>query len=185
MIAKAKDSALAFTDPGVPPHSAAVEAMWKKVIADYENQALHAEFTKLCFTEQALPYAAAQYGQMMKIMPTDEIARLKIAEITAMAGAMLPPSSAEAAGAVAGAGAGVGAGAGASAGAGLNAAGVRPSGAIHQVKAYPRLWQLPLFGAAVLMIAGMWIPFFRNLVGVGAAFLFFAIALQMQFRRRS
>lgn len=49
---------------------------------------------------------------------------------------------------------------------------------------YSKLWQVPLFGAALMIIVGLAVPVFRNLIGVGAAFLFLAAAFQIQFRRR-
>lgn len=50
---------------------------------------------------------------------------------------------------------------------------------------YPRLWQIPLMGAALVIIVGMVSPMFRNMVGIGAALLFLAAAIQFQTRRRN
>jgi hypothetical protein len=35
-----------------------------------------------------------------------------------------------------------------------------------------------------MILVGTFVPVFRNMIGVGAAFLFLALALQIQFRRR-
>lgn len=48
----------------------------------------------------------------------------------------------------------------------------------------PRVWQLPLFAGTLLVVVGFSSPVFRNMAGVGAAFIFLAIALQIQLRRR-
>lgn len=41
-----------------------------------------------------------------------------------------------------------------------------------------RLWQVPLFGGVIFIVAGMVLPQFRNIAGVGAAFLFLAMAMR-------
>jgi hypothetical protein len=51
-------------------------------------------------------------------------------------------------------------------------------------RGFPRLWHVPLMGATLVIIVGMIAPMFRNMVGVGAALLFLAAALQIQFRKR-
>jgi hypothetical protein len=99
--------------------------------------------------ERNLPYAAAQYGQMQKLMPTDEVTKRRIHEVQALANTMLPPRAEKRS---------------------------RPM--------FPRLWQIPLLGAAILIIVGMALPMFRQIVGLGAAFLFLGIAMQLQLRRR-
>lgn len=48
----------------------------------------------------------------------------------------------------------------------------------------PRVWQVPLAAGVMLIVVGMSSPVFRNMAGVGAAFLFFAVMLQLQLRRR-
>jgi len=48
-----------------------------------------------------------------------------------------------------------------------------------------RLWQLPLIGAVILIGVGLFVPMLRQIVGVGAALLFLALALQIQFRRKT
>lgn len=150
LIAKARASELAFTEPSLPPHSAGLEAAWKRVIADFNDESAHIEFMKMAERERALAYAAAQYGQMQKLMPTDEVTQRKLKQIQALASLILPVDS-------------------------VSELAHRP---------YARVWQLPLLGAAILIIAGLWIPYFRNLVGVGAAFLFLAVGLKMQLGRK-
>jgi len=41
-----------------------------------------------------------------------------------------------------------------------------------------RVWQIPLFVGVVCLVVGMAVPVFRNIAGVGAAFLFLAVALR-------
>lgn len=159
MIAKARASELAFTEPSLPPHSAQLATAWKRVIADFNDESLHIEFMKMAERERALAYAAAQYGQMQKLMPTDEVTERKMKQIQALASLLAP---AQDNGAVSG-------------------GGKNPKLA-H--RPYARVWQVPLLGAAILIVVGLWVPYFRNLVGVGAAFLFLAVAFRMQFGRK-
>jgi hypothetical protein len=43
---------------------------------------------------------------------------------------------------------------------------------------YTRLWQIPLLAGVICIGFGMMLPAFRNIAGVGAAFLFLAVALR-------
>lgn len=142
MISKARVG-LDFHEP-LPAHSTTLDLAWKRVVDDYENDNVHQEFLRQAQREYNIAYAAAQYGQMAKLMPTDAITRKRVNEVQALGSVMLPP---------------------------------RP----ERRKArfgYARLWQVPFFGAILLILIGIFIPFFRNLVGVGAAFLFLALALR-------
>jgi hypothetical protein len=146
LINKMKE--LAFTEDGVP-RSEALGRAWKKVIADYSNEELHADFMRQCQGESNLGFAAGQYSQILKLMSTDEMTRKRLGEVQALASIMIPdPRRAKIGG--------------------------DPS----------RLWQIPLMAAVLMMIVGLFIPVFRNMVGVGAAFFFLALAFQIQFRRR-
>jgi hypothetical protein len=149
LIQKMKD--LAFTENTVP-HSDGLATAWKKVVADYATDATHAEFLRLCQREQNLAFAAGQYGQMQKLMPSDETTRKRISEVQALASVMVPRSS--------------------------RARGAKLGGDPS------RLWQIPLMASVLMMIVGVFVPVFRNMVGVGAAFFFLALAFQIQFRRR-
>lgn len=147
MISKAK-AGLDFVDT-IPARSGTLETAWRKVMADYSEEQAHQEFIRMAQTERNLPYAAAQYGQMQKLMPTDEITKRRIQEVQTLASTMLPPR-----------------------------------GEPKPKRMYPRLWQIPLLGATILIIVGMYLPMFRQIVGLGAAFLFLGIAMQLQLRRR-
>lgn len=147
MINKAK-AGLDFLD-SIPARSGTLEGAWRKVMADYSEDQSHNDFIRTAQAERNLPYAAAQYGQMQKLMPTDEITKRRIHEVQALASTMLPPR-----------------------------------GEKKAKRMYPRLWQIPLLGATILIIVGMYLPMFRQIVGVGAAFLFLGIAMQLQLRRR-
>jgi len=148
---------------GIPPHSSYLETMWKRVISDYGNESEHVEFIKFCARERNLAYAAAVYGQMLKLMPADELTQKLIREVKAHAEVMIPD---------AGSGSGI---------AGAASAGTRAR--VERVP-YSRLWQVPLLCATVAIGVGLFVPTFRNLVGLGVALLFLAIALQVHFRRR-
>jgi hypothetical protein len=147
MISKAK-AGLDFAD-NIPARSGTLETAWRKVMADYSEEQAHSDFIRMAQNERNLPYAAAQYGQMQKLMPTDEVTKRRIHEVQALANTMLPPRAEKRS---------------------------RPM--------FPRLWQIPLLGAAILIIVGMALPMFRQIVGLGAAFLFLGIAMQLQLRRR-
>jgi hypothetical protein len=147
LIGKMKE--LTFQEGG-PQHSPALAAGWKKLLGNYGDEAIHREFLRLAQTENSLPYAAAQYGQLLKLMPSDETTEKRIREINALALTMVPPKQAN------------------------------PRSSI-----YARVWQVPLLGAVVMMAVGMMVPVFRNMVGVGAAVFFVALALQIQLRHRN
>ena len=134
----------------LPPHSSMLADAWQRLVADYASDRLHDDFIRMASRERNLAYAGAQYGQMLKLMPSDETTQKRLHEIQALGSAMLPPREP-----------------------------VKTRSLLSQ-----RLWQMPLAAAVVLIVAGLFIPFFRQLVGVGAALLFLALALQFQLRRR-
>lgn len=135
----------------IPSHSKTLEMLWKRVISDYGNEALHAEFLRAGQREKNLGYVAAQYAQMFKLMPGDETTAKRIREIQNLGLAMLPPPRTK---------------------------------KISKYIFMPRVWQVPLIGATLLIVVGMAVPIFRNMVGVGAAFLFLAVAMQIQMRKK-
>lgn len=140
----------------VPPHSAGLMTLWQKVLADFGSQDLHHDFVAICQRENNLPYAAFQYSQMLKLVPNDEIVNRMLGEIKALA--MTGPIA-------------------------QAAAENEDQSRTRWFVSPSRLWQLPLAIATVLVVVGLMIPFFRNLVGVGAALLFLALALQWQTRK--
>ncbi|MGZ3721782.1 MAG: hypothetical protein ACXVA9_02550 [Bdellovibrionales bacterium] len=146
LINKMKE--LAFTEDGMP-RSENLSIAWKKVLANYSDDTVHAEFMRIAQRERNLPFAAAQYGQILKLMPTDETTRKRMTEVQLLASVMIP-------------------------------------GALRaKVRGQPsRLWHVPLFASVLMMIVGVFVPVFRNMTGVGAAFFFLALAFQIQFRRR-
>ncbi len=150
LIAKAKAATLTFDEP-IPPHSASLKIAWQKVVADYSDEESHREFIKLSERERNLPYAAAQYGQMKKLMPTDDLTQKRMQEIQALGNSLMPD---------------------------------RKGILATKPRMYPRLWQIPLLGAAILIVVGLTVPMFRNIVGLGAAFLFLGVAMQLQLRRK-
>lgn len=132
-----------------PTHSSGLAIAWQKVVADFADDRAHDDFIRTAMRERNLAFAGFQYGQMLKLMPSDETTRKRVGEIQALGGQLMPPRPEE-----------------------------RPPRMFSR-----RLLQLPLALASVMIVMGLLIPFFRNLVGVGAALLFLAIALQWQFRR--
>lgn len=138
------------------PRSETLAILWKKVISHYAEPAVHHEFMQACQREGNLVYASSQYGMMLKLMPADELTLKRIEEVKALAGAAYPALAATSA-----------------------------TQAKKTLRKFGRLWQVPLLGAAIMILVGMFVPVFRNMIGVGAAFLFLALALQIQFRRRS
>jgi hypothetical protein len=131
-----------------------LENFWQRVLADYTNETLHRDFINACQKENNLIYAASQYAQMQKVMPSDEMASRRIREVQGLAMSFVPEAE-------------------------------KRGEERGYLRGYFRLWQIPLLGAAVLIITGLALPPFRNMAGVGAAFLFLAIALQLQFYKRS
>jgi hypothetical protein len=135
----------------MPPHSANLETLWKKVIGNYAEPALHNDFIRACQRERNLAYAGAQYALLIKLMPSDEITQKRLGEIKALGSSLMP-----------------------------SVARGKP-----QLKspAYFRMWHFPLMAAVIVIIVGMVLPMFRNLVGLGAMLLFLAMALRIQFRK--
>ena len=147
MISKVKD--LNFEDV-LPPHSEALAKAWNKVVNNYANESVHADFMRAAQKERNLGFAAAQYGQMNKLMPGDETTEKRLREIQSLGSVMMPHPEKKAA-----------------------------------RNPYARLWQIPLAASVLMMIVGLVIPMFRNIVGVGAALLFLALAIQIQLRRKT
>lgn len=81
--------ALTFRE-NLPAHSPRLEQLWHKVIGAYDDVALHDEFIAAAESERALPYAAALYAQMKKLMPVDETTLARLRQIEAMGAAMVP-----------------------------------------------------------------------------------------------
>lgn len=142
MIEKVKNQ-LSFID-NLPAHSPTLAALWKRVLNQYSDEQVHQEFLRACQRERNLAYAGAQYAQMLKLMPADEMTIRRVSEVQALGSVMVPPIDS-----------------------------ARKAG-----KNFPRLWQVPLMAAALVMAVGLVLPVFRNMVGVGAAFLFLAFAFR-------
>ena len=157
-------SASPASDGGLP-RSKDLAAAWKRVIANYTDEALHSDFLRLAHRERNLPYAAAQYGQMLKLMPSDEIALKRIAEVQALGSLVLMPNEQL----------------------GNDKQWTeekRQRPALSTPRRYLRLWQVPVLMALIMMILGLLLPVLRNMVGVGAAFFFLALVAQIHFGRR-
>ena len=88
VIEKARQQ-LTITE-STPPHSAILASLWKKVVGDYADEAQHQEFVRACQRERNLAFAGAQYGQMQKLMPGDDLTERRVREIQALALAMVP-----------------------------------------------------------------------------------------------
>lgn len=74
-----------------PPHSPNLEAVWHKVLADFGNEKLHDEFFLGAQKEGNLPYAAAVYKQMVKLMPGDDLSQRRLTAIQKLGESLLPP----------------------------------------------------------------------------------------------
>ena len=146
LLSKMKE--LTFQEDG-PAHSKVLAAHWQKLVGAYDNETLHDEFLLMAQREGHLPYAAAQYGQMLKLMPADETTMKRVRAVNTLASNLVPSVDKS-----------------------------------RRRKIFGRLWQMPLVAAVMMMLFGMVLPVFRNMVGVGAALLFVALAMQIQFRPR-
>lgn len=51
-------------------------------------------------------------------------------------------------------------------------------GSLSSQRPKSRAWQLPIIVGALLIFVGLWMPTFRNMAGVGAAFLFLSYTLR-------
>lgn len=88
VISKSR-KALTFRE-NLPSHSVHLEQLWHRVIGAYDDAGVHDQFIAAAESEKALPYAAALYGQMKKLMPVDETTLARLKQIDAMASTMLP-----------------------------------------------------------------------------------------------
>lgn len=79
-------------DEVLPPHSEALAKAWNKVVNNYASDSAHADFMRAAQKERNLPFAAAQYGQMNKLMPGDETTEKRLREIQSLGSVMLPAS---------------------------------------------------------------------------------------------
>ncbi len=156
-----RPTAVLATEGGLP-RSKELAAAWKKVIAHYSDDSVHSDFLRVAQRERSLPFAGAQYAQMLKLMPTDDVAQKRIAEVQALGALVITSPENFLA---------------------MDKPTRRPP--ILRERRFLRVWQLPLVIAVVMMALGLVLPVFRNMVGVGAAFFFLALAIQIQFGRRN
>lgn len=139
----------------MPPHSPNLELLWHKVIAAYDDSHVHDDFIAAAEIEKSLPYAAALYAQMKKLMPVDETTLARLKQVEALGGVLVNPKLDE-----------------------KNADRVsNEAGTIHPWRA-SRLWQFPLLAGVFLLVVGMSSPAMRNIAGLGAAFIFMAIVMR-------
>lgn len=47
----------------------------------------------------------------------------------------------------------------------------------------PKIWQIPLIAGSAMMLLGLVLPMFRNLMGVGAVLMFLSVTLRWQLKR--
>jgi hypothetical protein len=87
IIAKLKD--LSFSETTLN-HSESLSSAWKKVISNYADEEVHSDFLRIAQKERNLHFAAAQYGQMQKLMPSDETTQKRMSELKALGSIMVP-----------------------------------------------------------------------------------------------
>lgn len=131
-----------------PAHSQQLDGLWQRILAAYDDEARHEEFIKVAQRERNLAYAAYQYAQMKSLMPTDDATARRVRQVQALSEMLLPPRE------------------------------ERSTATRATRRFYPRVWQLPLLAGVLLLAVGISISSFRNLAGLGAAFLFLAVALK-------
>lgn len=64
---------------------ASLAQLWKNIEALYTDENSHAHFLRECVRLNSLPYAAYCYSERIKIHPEDDIARLQLNKVAAMA----------------------------------------------------------------------------------------------------
>lgn len=62
-----------------------IKQMWKNLLKDYENDAIHEQFLRTCQTEDHLGYATARYQSMIDVNPHDQRAQKSIKRLQALA----------------------------------------------------------------------------------------------------
>lgn len=135
-----------------------LEALWQQSIADYDNLEVHHNFIKACHEWDMLSFASQRYACILSVHPADEIAKKMNQEISALAEVA------------------------------CGVAGKRKKATARNKKRksiwrFVRLPSLMYMLSGGIMVLGYLLPHFRNMVGVGAALLFFTLALQFYFLR--
>ena len=78
-------------DVGVP-HSRRLRDLWNLVTEDYNNEALHQQFIKICQRENNLAFAAKKYAHIAQMMGEDSMAQKMNREIESLVKAWLQSS---------------------------------------------------------------------------------------------
>lgn len=132
---------------------------WKTLIDDFDKPELHEGFIQLCQKESSLDYAIYRYGRVNKACPTDEISSAMLERLEKLSMTSFPMAADEA----------------------------KKTEKAKRVKPQtPFSTQVSNFVIGlgiVLMAMGYFLPTFRNIVGVGAATVFLAIAIRIYFRK--
>ncbi len=134
---------------------------WKTLINEFDKPSLHEEFISLCSKDNRLDYAAYRYGRVSKACPEDEVSKKMLERveglITASAQAKLPGTS--------------------------DAIAAAPAKEKKPWYAGFRISTVIISIGLLLMAVGYFLPAFRNIVGLGAATIFLAIAIRIYFPR--
>jgi phage FluMu protein Com len=59
--------------------------LWERVVANYEDEAMHDQFISACFDAEALAFASQKYGRVLAAAPQEEIAQIMKKKIMGLA----------------------------------------------------------------------------------------------------
>ncbi|MCB0412313.1 MAG: hypothetical protein KDD22_07295 [Bdellovibrionales bacterium] len=139
-----------------------LRSLWRQVIDDYGNISLHDRFIQLCKNKSQLDYAAYRYSRVLKSCPADEISEKMVKQIHQLLSVQMKEQT-------------------------VTQMAPAPTAMKSKSSSPKRLSTAVAVGlvaiGSLLVIGGCFLPNFRNLVGVGAAFFFMAVAIHTTLNR--
>lgn len=140
-------------DPSLVNVPQKLKEIWQMVLNHYEDEDLHQEFIRQCRKLNRLEFAASRYKKILDAQPQEELALRFRREIVALA-SIAPELT-------------------------TTSTKVNP---IDKPKMRVPFTSIAMLLSSILMFVGYMTPEFRNLMGIGAAFLFITTAIRLIFK---
>lgn len=126
---------------------------WQLVVDNYTDENVHQEFLRSCLKGENLEYAADRYQKMLKLNPLDDTAKKLHSEVMALSVAKVESH-----------------------------APARQDLERRRKTLGTRLSHFVIVLSTMVIVIGYFVPELRNLTGLGAATLFFVVALKYYFK---
>lgn len=127
---------------------------WKTLIEEFDQPERHEEFLQLCQKENAMEYAIYRYGRVHKACPSDEISKAMLERLEKKVSVPLAVEQES-----------------------------KPKESPKAKRERLRISSFVIAFGVLLMLVGYLLPTFRNIVGLGAATVFLAIAFRVYFHK--